>query len=236
MTRGELAYLSDLAKMLDDLERVRIMNSNRIAAYEREFGSSPPHVTFLQERLAQVEHDTVLELQRAWRRHPLAAWAKTIPGAGEKLMARLIGTIGDPADRPNVAKLWAYCGHGNPNLKRAKGMTQDDAFALGNPNAKKAAWKLGAQFVRHMDSPYRAIYDQARERYADRDWTDGHKHAAAIRFTTKRFLRDLWIEAHDHRARAGRSTSDLQGGFARVGHKTTDDQAGSAHAGSEVGA
>lgn len=191
----ELNYLRDLSRLLDDLERVRIMNSNRIGAYEREFGTAPPYYTDIQEQIRSIEHQTVLELQREWRRHPLAPWAKTIPGAGEKLMARLIACTGDPAERPNVAKFWQYCGHGNPHLKRRKGMTQDEAFALGNPEAKKRAYLLGAQFVKTMNSPYRDVYEERRAKTGDRDWTLGHQHADAIRITTKEFLKDLWLAA-----------------------------------------
>lgn len=43
--------------------------------------------------------------------------------------------------------------------------------------------------------PYRLIYDDARIHYAARDWTDGHKHNAAIRKVAKTILRDLWIVA-----------------------------------------
>lgn len=211
MSRSDLAYLADLAKMLDDLERVRIMNANRIGAHEREFGSSPPHLQVLQERLAAVEHETVLELQRAWRRHPLAAWAKGYVGLGEKSIARLIGTIGDPGERPNVAKLWAYCGHGNPNLKRAKGMTQEQAFALGNPAAKKQVYLIATCMLKAGN---RSVYDARRAATADRDWTDGHKHADALRITGKTFLRDLWVAA-----RAGQSRRDIHELSARAGEE-----------------
>jgi hypothetical protein len=190
-----LFYLRDLGRLLDDLESTRIRNSNRIGAYEREFGSAPPHYLVIQDRLKATEHETVLELQREWRKHPLASWAKTIPGAGEKLMARLIAETDDPAQRPNVAKYWQYCGHGNPHLKRRKGMTQEEAFRLGNPHAKKRAYLLGAQFVKTMQSPYRLVYEERRSKTGDRDWTLGHQHADAIRVTTKAFLRDLWLAA-----------------------------------------
>lgn len=240
MTRSELAYLADLAKMLDDVERVRIMNSNRIAAHEREFGSSPPHLQVLQERLAAVEHETVLELQRAWRRHPLAAWAKLYVGVGEKSIARLLGTIGDPADRPNVAKLWQYCGHGNPHLKRFKGMTQEQAFMLGNPAAKKTVYLIATCMLKAGN---RDVYDARRAATMDRDWTDGHKHADALRVTGKAFLRDLWVAARaghstpgalDDHARAGQSGSEDRSMSARAGQGRLDAHSASARAGAEA--
>lgn len=244
-----LLTIRTLGQLLDDLERVRIMNSNRIAAIEREHGEAPPHLAFTNERVREVEHEAVLELQRAWRKHPLAPWAKAIPGCGEKLIARLIAEIGDPADperRPNPGKLLAYCGHGDPHRKRAKGMTQEEAFALGNPHAKKRVWLLASQFCKTMNSPYRLVYEEARERYADRtheakcvrcgpagkpalpgsEWSLGHQHAAALRLVGKRFLIDLWKEA-----RAGQPSVDAQLDHARAGHARPDAHTTSARAG-----
>lgn len=227
-----LDTIRTLGELLDDIERVRIANGNRIAALEREHGSALPHLDVVQKQLAAVEHLAELELKRAWRKHPLAPWAKDIPGAGEKLVARLIAVIGDPTERENVAKLWAYCGHGDPQRKRAKGMGQAELFKMGNPHAKKRVYLLAAQFVKTVNprSPYRDVYEQARERYADRlhespcvrcgpsghpapagsPWTLAHQHAAALRYVGKQFLKDLWIAA-------GHTHSDTQSTNARGG-------------------
>lgn len=131
-------------------------------------------------------------------------------------MARLIATIGDPGERANPAKLWAYCGHGNPELSHIKkGASQADLFKRGSPEAKKRVWLLSSQFVRTASSPYRPVYEEARVKYAERthaascvrcgpkgkpalagsSWSLGHQHAAALRFVGKQFLLDLWKEA-----------------------------------------
>lgn len=212
---ADLALIT-LAELVDDLEHVRIETTNRIAALTATFGSSLPHLDVLADQLKELEHQADLELRRQWRKDPLAPWAKAVPGAGERLMARLIATIGDPADRPNPAKLWAYCGHGDPERSRIpKGATQAELFARGNPDAKKRVWLLASQFCRTASSPYRIVYDAARERYADRthkapcvrcgpagkpalpgsEWSPGHQHAAALRLVGKSFLLDLWKES-----------------------------------------
>lgn len=135
--------------------------------------------------------------------------------------------------RRNVGKLWAYCGHGDPTKRRRKGMTQDEAFGLGNPRAKTLIHLLAESCMKQKGSPagsvsttkaialepeaddavkqatpalstrrrspYRDTYDQAREKYADReDWSDGHRHNAALRFTAKAILKDLWLVAGGH--------------------------------------
>lgn len=92
-----LETIRTLGRLLDDLERVRIMNSNRIGALERSFGESLPHLMEIQEPISRAEHLAELELVRTWRKHPLAPWAKDVRGLGEKSVARLIAEIGDPS-------------------------------------------------------------------------------------------------------------------------------------------
>lgn len=216
-----LSTIRTLGDLLDDLERVRVQHGNRIGDLERRYGTSLPHLDVIAQQVRAAEHAAELELVRAWRLHPLAAWCKQVPGAGEKTVARLIAEIGDPADRPNPAKLWAYCGLGDPTRQRRKGMSQGELFALGNPAAKKRCWLIGEAFVRTNRGVYRDAYDAARERYADRvhvvacvrcgpsghpapagsPWSLKHQHEAAKRFAVKLFLRDLWIAAR-HAAHA----------------------------------
>lgn len=212
--KQELDTIRTLGRLLDDLERVRIMNSNRIAALEREYGSALPHLSEIGRQVSAIEHEAELELKRAWRKHPLAPWAKEIKGCGEKLIARLIAEIGDPAERPNVAKLWAFCGHGDPERsQKRKGMTQEELFKQGSPIAKKRVYLLAAQFRRTPGSYYREVYDEARKKYANRvhakscvrcgpagkpapvgsEWSLGHQDAAALRYVGKEFLKDLWV-------------------------------------------
>lgn len=219
-----LASIRHLGGLLDDLERVRVANGNRISAMEREFGDSFG-LDAVQAHLRATEHQAQLELVRLWRKHPLAPWAKGYHGLGEKSIARLVALVGDPAERPNVAKLWAYCGHGDPARRRVKGMGQAELFRLGNPRAKTQVWKIATSLLKTGN---REGYDVARARYADAvhqsscaqcgpaghpalpgsPLSDGHKHARALRKVGKDFLRDLWIASRHithaaHRPPAG---------------------------------
>lgn len=128
------------ADVLDDLERVRTANGNRLRILTtseadsdgemRGFGLDESHpdvakLAAIVGMLEKVEHDAVLNLQRQMRRHPLHPWAKSIRGAGDKQVARLLAAVGDPYIRPEleredgtiipagprtVSALWAYCG------------------------------------------------------------------------------------------------------------------------------
>lgn len=210
--------IRNLGRLLDDLERVRVANGNRIGALEREYGDSLPHLDVIQKQLRAAEHLAEIELVRAWRKHPLAAWAKGIRGVGEKSMARLIAEIGSvseasdydraPLDAPNPGKLLAYCGHGEPSRQRRKGMTQAELFKAGNPSAKKRVFLIAESMLKTGN---RALYDVRREATKDRGWTLGHAHADALRIVGKRFLIELWT------ARAGQDSNGIQSNIARAG-------------------
>lgn len=123
--------LALLADCLDDIERTRIAQENRLRQLtrtgvdrdgeERGFGLplDQPQVAALAalvDALHEMEHAATLNLRRAMRSHPLGPWVKATVGVGEKQGARLIAVLGDPYwntlhDRPrSVSELWAYCG------------------------------------------------------------------------------------------------------------------------------
>jgi hypothetical protein len=123
--------LGVLADVLDDLEKVRIANANRVRILtrneadgdgeERGHGLTEQHpqvkaLILTVKALEAAEHDAVLNLQRSMRKHPLAAFQKRHKGIGEKQLARLLAVIGDPYfndlhQRPRtVSELWAYAG------------------------------------------------------------------------------------------------------------------------------
>jgi hypothetical protein len=134
---GDNLALFAYADIVSDLERVRIATSNRLFDLTRN--NDPDNITVdpdgvvrgggldgdhpdaikltrIRDGLAGVEHQAILELQKAMRHHPLGPWLKAQKGIGEKQGARLLAAIGDPYwnslhDRPRtVSELWAYCG------------------------------------------------------------------------------------------------------------------------------
>jgi hypothetical protein len=126
-------FLYLAAAVLDDAEKVRTANANRLRilttpadqededGVPRGWGLTLDHpdvarVAALVSALEKVEHDATLNLQRLMRKHPLGPWVKAQVGVGEKQAARLLACIGDPYwntlhDRPRtVSQLWAYSG------------------------------------------------------------------------------------------------------------------------------
>jgi hypothetical protein len=113
------------ADVVDDLERVRIANENRLRqlTMDGEYGhgldTTHPDVKRLAaivDGITELEHDATLNLRRVMRHHPLGPWIKHRPGIGEKQFARLLAVLRDPAwndlyNRPRTLReLYAYCG------------------------------------------------------------------------------------------------------------------------------
>lgn len=167
-----------------------------------------------------IEHNAETNLTRSLRKHPLGPWVKAQKGIGEKQAARLLAVIGDPyvnmqtGEIRTVSQLWAYCGHGDPNRKRAKGMSQAELFALGNPTAKSRVWLIACNVLKAQGPLSEHYYDrkaktEGREHATEckrcgpsgkpaqpgSPWSDAHRHADALRITGKEILRGLWLEA-----------------------------------------
>ena len=180
--------LGILADVLDDLEKVRIANENRVRQLtrteadsdgeERGFGLTldNPMVKKLVtsvESLAQAEKDATANLQKAMKAHPLGPWVKSQAGVGEKQAARLLATIGDPFwndlhDRPRtVTELWAFCGY-----------AVHDGHAQARRRGERSNWSADAKMRTYLiavscvkqsaeKSKYRRVYDEGRAKYAD---------------------------------------------------------------------
>jgi hypothetical protein len=162
------------ADVLDDLERVRMANENRVRQMTRStedkdgetrgFGYEPSHpdVAKLAEivlNLKRLEHEATLELQRRLRKHPLGGWVKATKGVGEKQGARLLAAIGDPyinsaKDAPRtVSALWAYCGlHVLRDTDQSLDDTQGAAVGVAAKRRKgeRANWSTKAKMRAHL--------------------------------------------------------------------------------------
>lgn len=176
--------LALLADVLDDLERTRIANENRLRQLTRDeddsdginrgFGltADQPQVASVQalvDGLVHMEHQATLALQRAVRLHPLGVWIKATSGVGEKQGARLLAAVGDPYwnalhDRPRlVSELWSYCGYGDAAAQvRRRGYKSN-----WSATAKMRAHLVAVSCIKNANSPYRMTYEAARAKYAD---------------------------------------------------------------------
>lgn len=227
------------AEQLDDLERVRIATENRLRALTTEYGLDLGHpgvraVSEMADRLAADEQQAVKNLEMVMKEHPLAEWCKSTPGVGMKQLARLLAATDDPYwnllhDRPrSVSELWAFCGfhvlhpgdhggsdtHGTGCAGVAPKHTKGQQGNWSDP-ARMRAYLIATSCIKARTSPYRAVYDAGREKYADSvhsvpcvrcgpsgkpapagsPLSAGHQHARALRLVAKAVLKDLWLES-----------------------------------------
>lgn len=186
--------LSMCAEVVDDLERVKIANQNRLRALTDPelFGLTLAHpdvarLAALVEALEASEHQAVLNLQRVMRGHPLGDWVKSSKGVGEKQAARLLASIRDPYwndlhNRPRrLRELYRFCGMDVVGTSAHTAIGSQDDFGAGfapskqrgervhwNPDARMRLWLIASKCVMvGHGGPYRAIYDDGRAKYAD---------------------------------------------------------------------
>jgi len=128
------------AAVLDDIERVKLANENRLRAMTRDEADADGEIRGLglDERhpavarlaaivstLDTIYRDATKNLEKSMRQHPLYPWAKSIRGVGDKQIARLLAAVHDPYVRPEIVRddgtvlpagprtvsaLWAYAG------------------------------------------------------------------------------------------------------------------------------
>lgn len=217
--------LAMTAETVDDLEKVRIANENRLRSLTDPelFGltDQDPEVLALSrlvEELKLLEVTAVKNLQKVMKKHPLGPWVKTATGVGEKQCARLLSSIGDPYwndlhQRPRtVSELWAFCGMHVINgaaVHRTRGQQSN-----WSPDARMRIWLIAQSCIK-TKGKYRDVYDAGRIKYADAIHASdckrcgpkgnpappgsvlsaGHQHARATRLICKEVLKDLWIES-----------------------------------------
>jgi hypothetical protein len=159
------------ADVLDDLERVRIANENRLRQLtrtaedkdgeERGFGLTLDYpdvarLAALVDALVQAEEQATKNLERRMKRHPLGSWVKQAKGVGEKQAARLLAAIGDPYIRPEM-------------LRRA-----DDGTVIVEPSRPRTVSELWSY------CGYGDAATQVRQKGKKANWSDDAKKRAHL--------------------------------------------------------
>lgn len=97
----------------------------------------------------------------------------------------------DPKVDPKTRSLSGRADKNTPPTHRAKAI----ALSAGSGPESMVASIAVLPSVRDRYY-YRRIYDARKAATADREWTDGHRHADALRIVGKEILRDLWQTSH----------------------------------------
>lgn len=212
VSKGQFLPLRLHAEMYEDAVKAFVAISNRASRSDLD-----PDIYAQQVKLMKSTKEALgkalVVVYRQVVPQEIIEWQESTPALGAHTLARLLGLTGHPrialphhwegsgedrvlvADEPHlrtIGQFRAYCGHGDPSRKRRKEMSAGDAAALGSPRAKMVTYLLADAARKNRNSPYRMVYDLARVKYAERDWTLGHQDAAAMRKVGKEILKDLW--------------------------------------------
>lgn len=130
-----------------------------------------------------------------------------------------------PPEPRSIAQLRSYCGVGDPLRKPRKGMSQKELLQMGDRRARSRLFVMSVQQVkggyyrplyysekaRTADQVHVTECKNTKRRREDKNgcgtstdpgagaigspWTDGHRHASAMRVVGKAILKDLWLAA-----------------------------------------
>lgn len=188
-----IAIMSIMARQVDDLEamrkainsRVRQLTNDKVDKDEKQRGlgipADAPQVVQLIEQadaIHALEQAAIGQLQFHLRKSMWGPWQKQAVGVGEKQLARLLGTLIDPAWNSRegryrtVDELFVYCGYssvpvtvGGPHVAphHRKGMQSN-----WSPEARMRAHLISVSCMKcRVGSKYRDIYLAGRVKYAD---------------------------------------------------------------------
>ena len=132
---------------------------------------------------------------------PIAHMADRIKGINTKTLAVIVAEIGDlSAYERGSAGIWKRAGLAVIDGERQRKASGDAALLHGySPERRSVFWNIGAALLKAQGKdenagPYRRIYDERKAYERPRVESDGHAHNRALRYMTKRLLRDLWRE------------------------------------------
>jgi hypothetical protein len=188
-------YLRELVDLRDrTLQKARIAFGNRVGAGERETDAVDPETIkrladweMKFEKLEEEAEGEICELVKEW---PIVQQMYQVRGIGLTLAAKVVAMV-DIEKADTVSALWRYAGYAVIDGQREY-PKKGEKLAY-NKRLKCTLYLVGTSFLR-SGSPYRKIYDKAKERYSQTkiDWTPMHKHRAAQRIMIKVFLSHLW--------------------------------------------
>jgi len=193
MANNLLRALVDLRDR--QVQKARIQFSNRLSALER--GADDGHDSGQEEiverwfdRFRKMEDELDADIAEIVPDHPFFMELSAVRGIGPMYAAKLLAMI-DIERAETVSALWRYAGCGVVDGKAERPVKGEPLHF--NKRLKVAVYLVAGSFLK-CNSPYRAIYDSAREYYAANrlDWTKGHQHYAALRKMAKVFLAHLW--------------------------------------------
>lgn len=177
------------------LQKSRIAFGNRLSAIERGADQVDNRAAAIIERWTQrftlLEQEADEDICNLVDDFPIIEQMTKVKGIG-KLLAAKVASMIDIHRADTISALWRYAGYGVKEGERER-PTKGEKLHY-NSRLKTSCYLVGTSFLR-SNSPYRQIYDSAREYYElnRSDWTKLHQHNAAMRKMIKVWLSHLWL-------------------------------------------
>lgn len=178
-------------------QKMRVGYDLRIQAVERGADEASPALLKRwirwRDRFAEAERVASEEVEELSGELQIIEVMCGVLGVGKMLASKLVSQI-DIERAQTVSALWRYCGYGvDENGERDR--PKKGEKLKYNRKAKAYTHLIGVSIIRKA-SPYRPIYEKAREKYETdiryKEWTKAHYHMAALRKVKKLFLAHLW--------------------------------------------
>lgn len=138
-------------------------------------------------------------LAKLGKQLPIAHVADNIKGVNYATLATIVGECGDLSAYRSVSAVWKRAGLAVIEGERQRRVAGDAALLHGySPQRRSAMWNVGAALFKAQSGddpgPYRVCYDDRKAVELARGLTKGHAHNRALRYMTKRLIRDLTLE------------------------------------------
>ena len=133
---------------------------------------------------------------------PVSTFVDKVRGFGHLGLAGIVGEVGDfMAYEKELDGIYKRAGLAVIDGDRQRRCSNAEmALAHGySPSRHAVFWAIGDSLLKSQGKeenagPYRKIYDNRKEYERERVQTDGHAHNRALRYMTKRLVRDLYTE------------------------------------------
>lgn len=194
MSGNVLRALIDLRNKT--LQKNRIAFGNRLSALDRGADSTGKNERDILDkwftRFGEMEKEIDRDIRDQAVDVPIIQEMVKIKGISWILAAQIVCMV-DIHRADTVSALWRYCGYAVALDGKRERPVKGEKLHY-NARLKTVLYLVGQSFIKSR-SPYRAIYDSAKEYYEINrpDWTKDHRHKAAMRKMVKVFLAHTWM-------------------------------------------
>lgn len=162
-----------------------------------------------REPVERLRKDVEARMRKIARKLPAWAWCEGVRGLGDLALAVIVSEANDLSGYATHQRLWKRLGlavmegerqqrKGDADLAKRHGYNPQrraQIYAVvGDPlfRGQSALIDKDTGEIKRPAGPYRVVYDEAKAKALERDWTKAHAHNHAKRLMEKRLLKDLW--------------------------------------------